>query len=150
MRMRKKIFVNTKRTRWVWVWLYSNKQEMQENYERNPLVSLYGNAKKNDKILGAHCPYTRAQITSEGKRIFIGEIGRVYLCYGHVGAGIVAHEFGHAILWAFKHRPFKKQYPIVIRDMRYEEELLHNLTEAVAQFYSWYWKIEKKIAKHAI
>jgi len=31
--------------------------------------------------------------------------------------------------------------------MRQEEELLHNHTFAVTQFYTWFWKVAKEVKK---
>jgi hypothetical protein len=76
------------------------------------------------------------------------ETGTVLLCLDHCGAGVVSHEFLHAVLWAYKHRKNKKQYPIIIKNMREEEDILQNHTFAVTQFYNWYWS--KITAKHHI
>ena len=69
------------------------------------------------------------------------ETGTVLLHFGSCGAGTVSHELLHATLWAYKHRKGKKQYPIIIKDMDEEEVILRNHTEAVRQFYIWYWKV---------
>lgn len=69
-----------------------------------------------------------------------GETGTVFLSVEDCGAGIISHEFMHAVLWAYKHTKNKKQYPIVIKNMKEEEVILHNHTFVVQQFYKWYWR----------
>lgn len=134
----KKIWLNGKKTRYCWVRLYADKLEMQKAYHRyRPDDNDY------DKIGGAHCAHVLLTISESGEEKISDETGRVYLCFDYCGASIIAHELGHAVLYANRENMIDEQHPIVIRDMEEEEEILYNLTYAIRQFYDWYWKIEK-------
>lgn len=131
----KRIYLNTKKTKYCVVKLFGKKRDMQDYYFRaNPNdthhyecqgVSLH--FEKINAVSGSLSPQT----------------GEVLLHFGSCGAGIVTHELLHAVLYAYKHKKRKKQYPIIIKDMDEEEVILRNHTEAVRQFYKWYWKVEK-------
>lgn len=103
--------------------------------------SLYCNLRSMDydsNILGVSLHY----------EIYCGrkvknDTGKVLLSLQDCGAGLVSHELLHAVLWAYKHKRSKKQYPIVIKNMNEEEKILQNHTYAVKQFYNWYWKVIK-------
>lgn len=138
MYKRKRIYLNKKKTRYCTVKLYADKLQMQNDLKKNLSGKL-----DYYKCLGLHHAYTRLLIKKNGTVNLIPETGTVYLCLQHCGAGIVSHEFLHAVLWAWKHKRNKKQYPIVIKNMKQEEEVLHNHTDAVSHFYDWYWKVEK-------
>lgn len=71
------------------------------------------------------------------------ETGTILLSLEYCGAGIVTHEIMHGILWARKNGFKKQQYPIVIKTMEEEENILQDFTYAVQFFYNWYWKIDK-------
>lgn len=96
----------------------------------------YPTTTSKDLVLGVHCPYEKYR----GRKLS-PETGTVFLAVEYCGAGIVSHELLHAVLWAHKHKRNKRQYPIVIENMRQEENILHNHTYAVEQFYRWYWKV---------
>lgn len=156
----KRIYLNLKKTKYCIAKLYSSKEEMANAYKKfRPLD------KNHNAVLGCHCAYEKWNfVTSPKKTVskkgIIGfkeviksktikpETGTVFLCFEHCGAGVVTHELMHAIIWAHKHRMYKKQYPFVLNNMKEEEKLLHNFTYAVRQFYDWYWKIEKEF-EHA-
>lgn len=93
--------------------------------------------KNHDNVGGVAVNRTYWDI-SKGKKILMNRTGRC-------GAGVVSHEIMHAVLWANKFSARKKQYPIVIKSMKEEEELLKKHTLAVRDFYEWYWKIKTKI-----
>jgi len=136
---KKRIYVNTKRTRYITVKLYNNKKEMREAYKVfRPKDWGHNN------VLGVHCGYVKYETTGK-KTVMSNETGTVFLSLKNCGAGVVTHELMHAVLWAWKHNEKKEQYPIVIKSMRYEEEILHNHTYAVTQFYNWYFKIKRRL-----
>lgn len=94
------------------------------------------------KCLGVHLAYERWDMKT-GK--IKPESGTVLLSLENCGASVVVHELTHAVLYAWKHKKYKKQYPITIKNMKEEELVLHRVSEATAQFYNWYWKIKKFI-----
>ncbi len=95
-------------------------------------------------VLGVNV--ARAYYKKRGKKlVFTGRLGEVLLNLQHCRAGIVCHEFMHAVLWAKGFKKFKKQYPIIIKNMEEEEHMLHEFTYVVRQFYTWYWKVKKVI-----
>jgi hypothetical protein len=133
---KKKIWLNTERTKYCWVKLFDTKREMQKVYA--DYCKLIGDSNKEaSKTLGASFHYL---VIQNGK--CTNECGTVLLNREHLGAGIVAHELMHAVLNAWQH-PRREKYPIVIKDMPMEEKILYNLTFAVRQFWTWYFKIEK-------
>lgn len=134
---KKKVWLNIKHTKYCWVRLYRDKYEMQCFYK--DYCDRRGNDDKNHfKVFGVSLHYIRVK----GK-VAHPETGIVLLCVKHTGAGVVSHELLHAVLWAHKHHARKQQYPIVIKNIKDEEELLHNHSYAINQFYTWYWKIIK-------
>jgi len=139
--LRKKIWLNEKQSKYCWVKLFADKKEMQQYYydydKKGGLID--GN---HFKVKGVSLHYRRIQ----NKRSH-PETGTVLLCFQECGAGVVAHELMHAVLWARGHHQNKKQYPIVIKNMQQEETLLHNHTYAIKQFYNWYWDVEDKFKK---
>jgi hypothetical protein len=137
---KKRIYLNRKRTKYCTVKLYKDKKEMQA-----AMKSECGQRGSYKDIWGLHHAYDRILVPKKGRSKLLPETGTVYLCIRHCGAGVVSHELLHAVLWAWKHKRGKKQYPIVIKDMKEEEEVLHNHTDAVRDFYTWYWKIEKSL-----
>lgn len=133
----KKIWVSDKH--FVIARVYKTKKAMRVAYkERKPSNSNI------DRCLGVHFAYTNYKVTKTGEEKYKPETGTIFFNMENCGAGIVAHEFGHAVLWAHKHHLKKKQYPIVIKNMKQEEVILYNLTHAVKQFYNWYFDILKK------
>lgn len=135
---RKKIWLNEKKTKYCTTRLYRDKKEMQKYYD----LHCDSHAVKGLQIAGASMHWV--MINGLTKKV-TGETGMVLLCMERTGAGVVSHEFLHAVLWAHKHHKHKKQHPIVIKNMKEEEEILHNLSYAVRQFYNWYWKVEKEM-----
>ena len=136
----KKIFLNEGRTRYCIVKLYRKKIEMQKAYEKQSPKD-----DGHDKVAGAHCGYVLLKYSGK-KEILSPETGTVFLNVGQSGAGIVCHELAHAVLWAHKHGKHKEQYPIVIKNMDDEEEILYHLTYAIRQFYTWFWKVKKSLS----
>lgn len=139
---RKRIYLNGKRTKYCVVRLFSKKKRMQKEYKKR-----CPNDKGHFKISGAHNAYDCFTIKVDGSEKPSKETGTVFLHINECGGGLIAHEFGHAVLWAFKHVPHKTQHPIVIDSMDEEEEILYNLTYAISQFYTWYWKVVKEMKK---
>jgi len=137
---RKKIWLNEKHTKYCWVKLYGIRENMRDDYKNDPRSNT--SPKTGYGINGASLHWEHFNpVTKELKK----DTGCVYLCKEYCGAGVVSHELLHAVLWAHKHRNYKKQYPIIIKSMREEETIAYNLTHAVQQFYQWYWKIEKEL-----
>ena len=134
----KKIWLNEKKTKFCTTRLYRDKKEMQKYYDLHSDT----HAIKGQQIAGASIHWV--MIFNESRKV-TGNTGMVLLCMERTGAGTVCHEFMHAVLWAHRHHKNKKQHPIIIRNMKEEEEILHNLSYAVIQFYNWYWNIEKEM-----
>lgn len=138
---RKKVWLNKKHTKYCWVKLFGNKKDMQQFY--------YDWDKKGGLLDGNH--FEVKGVSLHYRRVVDGkshpETGMVLLSFENCGAGVVTHEILHAVLWARKHHQNKKQYPIVIKSMKEEEEILRNHTYAVQQFYNWYWDIEERFKK---
>lgn len=141
---RKRIYLNEGHTKYCIVRLFQRKIDMQEAYKIRCPKDL-----DHYSVLGAHNAYNRVKINKDSSETFSNEIGTIFLNLDNCGAGIVAHEFGHAVLWAYKHPngKCKKQYPIIIKSMDDEEEILYHLTYAISQFYIWYWKVVKEFKK---
>lgn len=72
--------------------------------------------------------------------------GYVLTCNEYSGAGVICHEIMHAILFAngISKIKFKKQHPIIIHSINDEERLLYAFTDAIRQFYGWYWSLRDK------
>lgn len=136
----RKIFLNKKNNRYCVVKLYKTKKEMQDAYKKASPKDA-----NHFKVSGVHMAYVKLYIKKKGKTILSHETGTILLNLENCGAGVVGHEIMHSILWAHKHKRNKEQYPIVINNMKEEEEILHNFTYAIRQFYNWYWRVEKQI-----
>lgn len=134
----KKIYLNGKKSKYCLVRLFDKKKDMQKAYKESCPTD-----KNHDKTLGAHHAY-EAIIVEKGKRDRLSpETGTLFCSLENCGAGVISHELMHAIFWARGHKFMKKQYPIIVQNMKEEEELLHNFTYAIIQFYNWYWRINK-------
>lgn len=137
----KKVWLTTDKKKFCIVRVYPAKKDMQEAYE-----TFRPGDRGHDKVLGAHCGYEKLDM-SPGKRMKLSpETGTVFLSMESLGAGIVAHELMHAVIWAKTHKKgWTDQYPFTIKGIAEEEKLLHNLTYAIRQFYDFYWKkLDKK------
>ncbi len=135
----KKIFFDKDKTVYVIVRLFKKKEEMQKYYKK--ICPRDGN---HEYTLGVNIARTYFKLKGK-KKIFIPMTGEVLLNLEHCGASVVCHEFMHAVLWARKFSPKKRQYPIVIKDMQEEESMLHCFSHIIRQFYKWYWKIKSKV-----
>lgn len=118
----KKIWLTQERTKYTTVRIYNNHKDMISFYRKHTGV--------NDSILGASLHYELLC-----NNVLTKDVGIVLLSKENLSIGIVCHELMHAVLWAWKHKEFKKQHPIIIHSMNQEEYLLHNLTFAINQFY---------------
>jgi len=127
--------------KWAIVRLYDTKKEMQ-----SALKKFKPGIKNHLRTLGCHCAYDLYKI-AKGRTRTLGETGTIFLNQKHCGAGIATHEILHAVLWAHNHKRGKQQYPITINSMKEEEDLLHDFTFAVRNFYNWFWKVDKKRKK---
>lgn len=132
----KKIWLNLEKTKWCKVRLYDKKSKMQEYYDADNKRRGIDTA----DILGCSLHYV--WVNGETNEVY-GETGTVLLSFDNCGAGLVAHEFMHAVIWSHNHSDEKEQYPFIIQNIEEEEVIAHNLTYAIRQFYIWYWKIEK-------
>lgn len=130
----KKLFLSRDNEKYCVVKLYDTNKKMQRGYDR----SVHKNVKDYAKVLGAHCGYVCIDTTT-GKEH--PETGTIFLSLENCGAGIAGHEIMHAVLWGWKHKSMKRQYPIKIKNMDEEEEILHSFTHMISQFYDWYWSI---------
>lgn len=134
---KKRIYLKEDKSRYFNVRLYQEKKAMWKDYEAfKPDDGFF-------KVAGVHCGYVKVLIEPDGAETYLPETGTVFLCSEHCGLPIVAHELMHAVLYGWKHALQKEQYPIVIKDMAEEEEILYSLTYALWQYCHWYWKIEK-------
>lgn len=134
----KRIYLNEGRTKYCIVKVFKKKIDMQHAY-----ANLRPDEKEAYGVDGVHCAYDKLV----GGRTLSPETGTVLMHYDQCGAGIVSHELGHAVLWAHRHKKGKEQYPIVIKNMDDEEEILYHLYLAVKQFYNWLYEIEKWFKK---
>ena len=134
---RKKIFVTQDKTKYVWCYLFENNKEMNLVYKE--MCKQMG--KRYNRVLGVSVHSTYKYLSNNKVHPLTGS---VLLSKQHLGAALVAHEFTHACLWAFKHHKNKKQYPLVIKNMAEEETLCQNQSVAIKMFWNWYYKIEKE------
>ena len=132
-----KIFLNTKNTRYATIEVHETLAGM-----RKAIMAFRPDSKNIRRVVGQCCPHERIN-TRTGRTH--REIANVFLCSNNCGAGVAGHELLHAVLWAFQYKKYKNQYPIVINNMDEEEELLHNHSHAVMQFYQWYFKNYQEI-----
>lgn len=138
---KKKIYFSDAKDKYCLVKLFRSRWRMQRAYQRRRPDDM--KVGEFVQVLGAHCGYTRIMVNTDRSERIHPEVGTVYLCAEGCGAGVISHEFMHAAIWAWRHRSGKSQYPVMIMNIEEEEELLYMLTQAVSQFYCWYWKIEK-------
>jgi hypothetical protein len=138
--LKKIIYLNKEHTKFCRVILFKDKKEMQRTYKRLRPKDTY-----HFKTLGVHWPYTLLEIDKNKNTRLSKETGTVLLSYKNCGAGIVTHELMHAVLWSWRHHKNKEQYPITIKNMKEEEDILQCHTYAVKQFYNWFFKIENKL-----
>lgn len=131
----KRIYLNTQKTKYCIVKLFGKKKDMQDYY-----FSFSPQDADHYLCQGVSIHYEKINAVNNK---LSPETGMVLLHFGSCGAGIVTHELMHAVLYAYKHKKYKKQYPIVIKNMAEEERILRNHTFAVREFYKWYWKVEK-------
>jgi hypothetical protein len=133
---RKKIFVTQDKTKYVWCYLFDNKSDLNEYYKN----SCKERGVRFAKVLGVSLHYAKWMV---GDKKATNETGKVLLSKDTVGGALVAHEFTHACMWAFKHHLRKKQYPFVIRNGQQEEDFIRGQSVAIKMFWNWYYKIEK-------
>lgn len=136
---RKKIYLNYKKTKYSEAVLFSTLKELRAYYKK---VSPRDN--KHNKVMGVSTHWDIYKKVGNRWKI-TPKVGEILLCVKHCGASIATHEVMHAVLWAWKHSSKKIQYPIVIKNMKQEEEILHNYSYAVRQLYNWYWKVVKEV-----
>lgn len=143
---RKKIKTN-KEDNWVWTYLFRDINDMRNFYKR-----ISPEDTKPELIEGV-CVNREYYKADKVKNIKLSNkskhVGYVLTCLKSAGAGVVGHEFMHAVFFAngISKVKCKKQYPIVIKSMEEEERLLYAFTYAVDDYYKWYWKLkdQKKI-----
>lgn len=136
----KKFYFDKSKKRYVRIYLFKTVKEMQD-FHKKLQPGIHSNRYKNLGV-SIHRVYEK----QKGKSmVYVPKTGDVLLNLNYCGAGVVSHELMHATLWAWKHKPTKKQYPIVIRSMKEEEEILHDFTYLTRHFYDWYWKVHKTI-----
>lgn len=135
----KRIYLNEGHTKYCVAKLYKTRELMRQAYKD------YKPSDGCSEVSGAHCPFKALIFKKKKRAILSPHTGILFLNLQDCGAGIICHEIAHAVLWAHKHKRHKEQYPIVIKDMDEEEEILYHLTYAIRQFYNWYWEIKKLI-----
>lgn len=140
-----KVYLDPDKSVYCIVKLFDTKEQMQVAYAKAcPRDSGHFN------VCGVHHAYEKFDYKNGKRGKLIPESGTVYLNREYCGAGVVTHELMHAVLWSrvWKKRAGKKsfkQFPIVIKSMEEEEEILGCHTFAVNQFYQWYWFNHEKI-----
>jgi hypothetical protein len=140
--LQKHIFLSDDDTKYCRVLLYKEKSAMQKAYK-----DFRSGDQGHESVEGVHCAYEVIEIDEENKESYRPETGTIFLNFESCGAGVVCHEFMHAVLWAWNHRPGKQQYPIIICNITEEEEILYNLSHALVQFYNWYWLVEDQFTE---
>ena len=135
--LKNRIYLNRNKKKWCIVQLYNFKYDMQQDYVKY----CKERGQEYNPVKGASTHYWK----SKGK-LLSGETGTVFLSVEDSGAGVVTHELMHATLFANQHNETKTHYPIVIKNMRQEETILHNHTYAVIQFYNWFYRVAKAIS----
>lgn len=145
---KKRIYLNEERIKYCDVFLFKTKAQMTKFYIKR-------GTKDKDHASAGGVHLAQTWFTLKNKKFkgsknrkhydFAHKTGEVLLNLQYCGAGVVSHEFMHAVLWARNHHEKKRQFPIVIKNMDDEEKILYNLTSAVKQFYLWYWKIRKNV-----
>lgn len=158
---KKKLFIDLKKEHWVKVLLYDKATDMQRDYKKYcKKKGLTEDLKKDNfkDVQGVHCAHYVFDIPPKKKDPeqtpkLNGYSGVVFLHTNACGGGVIAHEFGHAVLWILGRKqnyvPLgeaveRTGYPITINNMEEEEDLLYNLYHAVRRFYNWYWKVCKE------
>lgn len=139
---RKWIYLDDAHTKYCIVRLFATKRLMQSAYAKRTPYS-----EGHYKVSGSNVPYHCVRMKQDGSEETKGEIATVFLSVENCGAGVVAHELGHAALWGYKYHPGKVQFPIIFNSMEDEEEFLYSQTYAVMQFYRWYWKVVEEFPK---
>lgn len=140
---RKKIVVN-KEGNFVWAYFFLNKKDMRNFYKQ-----LSPDDREHNIVGGVAINREMFKCDSE-KKITLGlkskQSGFILTCADYAGAGVVCHEIMHAVLFAdgISKVKIKKQYPIIIKSMNDEERLLYAFTNAIRQYYTWYYRIIKK------
>lgn len=107
----------------------------------------------HDKVLGVHVAYMhfvppKGQVPKKPLSIkkcrelfkLSPHTGIVLLSLENCGAGVVSHELMHAVFFAHNIQN-NNQYPIKVKNMGEEENILRCHTLAVETFYDWYWRI---------
>ncbi len=140
---RKKIKVN-KEGNFVWAYLFKDIKDMREFYKK-----VSPNDTGHDNVVGVCINRELFNVGKSGKMTLKNKIlqtGFVLTCLDFVGESVVTHEIMHAVLFAdgVSKVKFKKQYPIIIKDMVDEERLLYAFTEAVNDYYLWYYRLKDK------
>lgn len=131
-----KIWLTTNKTKFCIVRVYSDKTAMRAAYKE-----FRPNDKNHDTVLGAHCGYEKIIHRPNKRKETSQETGTVFLSKENCTASIVAHELMHAVIWAKTHKKnWKEQYPFIIDNIKSEEQLLHNLSYSLNQFYNFYWE----------
>jgi hypothetical protein len=134
--LKTRIYFDKEKTRWCQVMVFKEKYEMNKYYfmhDRNPSDG------RHFYTQGVHMAGVLFRTEDDGSETMYGETGKVLLHFDQCGAGIVSHEFGHAVLCSHTMSVNGQQYPIIIHNMEEEEDILHDLYRAISSFYTWYW-----------
>ena len=123
----KRIWLDTRKTYYSTIRIYDCNESMQKFYNG------YNRYKgmKVDPVLGASLHYEKLNVTNDTSS---PDIGIILLSRDNLTTDITHHEILHAVIWAWKFKPYKRQHPITIYSMKQEEELLHNFSFAIKQF----------------
>jgi hypothetical protein len=134
----KKIVVNNKTGKFCIFRLYGSRGDMIAGHNEFCPTSKVG-----ADMLGAHAGIWRFVLRGY-RRALYKQTGVVFLCVEHCGAGVVGHEIMHAVMFARNHRMSFRQYPVVIKELAEEEEMLYDYTDATMEFYCWFYDVAKK------
>lgn len=137
---KKRIYVDKRKKKFVVVLLFHNVKDLRTFYRQ-----IRPKDKHIDETLGAHCGYVKVGVTKKGKEKYYPETGTMLLTATHCGAGLIAHEFLHALFWAHGHAIHKKQYPLrlTFQNINEEEAFCYQLTSVVRAFYTWFYRLER-------
>lgn len=138
---KKKLYVDgDKRKLYVVVHLFKKEKEMQEFYKK------WCPQDKNHNIVGGVAVNRTYYKVGGRKKTLMPRTGELLLSLERMGTSVVGHEIMHAVFWAHGFRALKPQYPITIKSMKEEEQVLRKFSLAVREFYGWYWKVKKSVS----
>jgi hypothetical protein len=142
MKRTKRIIINREKGLYVRCHIFDTPETMRLYYKKQDKKAGKPLDDDHDKVLGVHLAYERYHKPKK-KWVLHPESGQVLLSLKDCVSSIVAHEFMHAVLHGARHGS-KHIQKITIKNMEEEEVLLHDLTNAMRQFWAFYDKVTKR------